>query len=121
MQKIMLSMAMFFQPRGAVGGGGAGEMQVVGMCGCGGMIQLARDPELEPVRSEISCSSAVVQGCTVGLGPMPITATFREFEVCSCSLYPAATLQLVFRGCEWSYGASKYASSVLDLRIDNSM
>lgn len=87
MQKLMQAMALFFQPRGAGGGGaGAADVQLVGMCGCGGMIQLARDAELEPVRAEITCSSAVVQGCTSGLGPMPITATFREFEVCTSFL-----------------------------------
>ena len=81
MQKLMQAMALFFQPQGA--GGGHPDMQLVGMCGCGGMIQLARDMNLEPVRPEITCSSAIVQNCSVGLGPMPITATFREFEVCT--------------------------------------
>ena len=79
MQKLMQAMALFFQARGA--GAGGANAQLLGTCACGGMIQMAHDPNLQPVRPEVTCSSAVVQGCTAGLGPMPITATFREFEV----------------------------------------
>eukprot|EP00892_Ulva_mutabilis_P010500 jgi/Ulvmu1/7822/UM004_0051.1 len=78
-QLLMQAMALFFPPQG---GGGAGGQQVehIGACSCGGMLQLVTDPELQPVRPEICCTSAAIN-CTANLPDMPITRAFREFQV----------------------------------------
>lgn len=74
----MQAMGLFFAPRGP---GQGGAIQELGQCSCGGLLRMVTDPELEPVRPEISCSLATAQGCNAGLGSMPITSTFREFQV----------------------------------------
>jgi hypothetical protein len=88
MQMLTQAMNLFFPVHGAgPGGGGPGgspggaPAQLLGTCGCRGILQVTTDATFEPPRQEIKCSAAAVGGCTAGLGPMPITATIRELTV----------------------------------------
>lgn len=79
---LMEAMSIFFPPRGGGGPGNPLGPQVdhIGTCMCGGMLQLVSDPELRPVLPEVSCTAAVIN-CTANLPEMPITGAFREFQV----------------------------------------
>ena len=74
----MQSMTLFFPPVGAGGDDGA---QLLGMCACGGMMQLLPNAAYVPPCSEIKCSSAVGGGCIAHMPQMPITPTIRDIAV----------------------------------------
>ena len=81
----MQAMSLFFPPREGGGGGAGQQVEHIGTCQCGGMLQLVTDAELQPVRPEMCCTAAAIN-CTANLPDMPITRIFREFQVCHCSM-----------------------------------
>jgi hypothetical protein len=75
------AMQLFFPVRGSLPGG-EGNVELIGSCACGGLLQMSADLGFEPPRRAVRCSSSAVGACTAGLGLMPLTPTIRDFQVC---------------------------------------
>jgi hypothetical protein len=92
-QMLTHAMSLFFPPRGLAGG----EVELLGTCSCGGLIQVATDATRNPPRRQVCCSSSQVGACHAGLGKRAIVNPLRSLDVrlfaCStacenCKLFP---------------------------------
>jgi hypothetical protein len=109
LQMLTHAMSLFFPARGATGG----EVELLGSCSCGGLIQLATDATRDPPQRQISCSSAQVGACHVGLTKRSIVNPLRGLHVRLLAL----AVSLIWTG-KWLPCVSR---SVTQLRVNQIM